>query len=43
VPVYVTREASGSSTAVVTLTARSESDPTRVDTATCSVRPSDLG
>jgi hypothetical protein len=43
VPVYVTREAGGSSTAVVTLTARSESDPTKVDTATCSVRASDLG
>jgi len=43
VPVYVTREAQGSSTAVVTLTARSESDPTKVDTATCTVRAGDLG
>ncbi len=37
IPVFVTRSQSASSTAVVILTARSESDPAKTATATCQV------
>jgi M6 family metalloprotease-like protein len=42
VPVYVTRTPGASNRAVVTLTATSESDPTKKSTATCSLKVSDL-
>jgi hypothetical protein len=43
VPVFVTRTGAGPATAVVRLTATSESDPSKTDTATCTVRAGDLG
>jgi hypothetical protein len=42
VPVYVTRTPGAANRAVVTLTATSESDPSKTDTATCSLKVSDL-
>jgi M6 family metalloprotease-like protein len=38
IPVYVTRAPGASSSAVVTLTAKSESDPAKTATATCQVK-----
>jgi len=42
VPVFVTRTGPGKNSAQVTLTATSESDPTKSDTATCTVNANDL-
>jgi hypothetical protein len=42
VPVYVTRTPGADNRAVVTLTATSESDPTKTSTATCNLKVSDL-
>jgi hypothetical protein len=42
VPVYVTRTPGSSNRAVVTLTARSESDPAETATAICNLKTSDL-
>ena len=39
---FVTRAGAGPESAVVRLTATSESDPSKTDTATCSVRAGDL-
>ncbi len=43
VPVFVTRGATGSGQAVITLTAVSEGDPSKTATATCNVDTGDLG